>query len=72
LIYTHAKAGWFRDQQSLDQMFSLFECRVDVWKFGPAVEMFKAMDVADDQKSVWAHAGYALLDVTCSYFEMIG
>ena len=61
-----------REQQSIDQMLLLFECRVDVWKFGPAVEMLKAMDVADDQKSVWAHAAYALLDVTCSYFEMVG
>lgn len=61
-----------REQQSIDQMLLLFECRVDVWKFGPAVEMLKAMDVAHDQKSVWAHAGYALIDVTCSYFEMIG
>lgn len=61
-----------REQQSIDQMLFLFECRVDVWKFGPAIEMLKAMDVAHDQMSVWAHAGYALLDVTCSYFEMIG
>lgn len=61
-----------REQQSIDQMLLLFECRVDVWKFGPAVEILKAMDVAHDQTSVLAHAGYALLDVTCSYFEMIG
>ena len=61
-----------REQQSIDQMLLLFECRVDVWKFGPAIEMLKAMDLADDQKSIWAHAAYALLDVTCSYFEMIG
>ena len=61
-----------REQQSIEQMLLLFECRVDVWKFGPAVEMLKAMDVAHDQRSVWAHTGYALLDVTCSYFEMIG
>jgi hypothetical protein len=61
-----------REQQSIDQMLLLFECRVDVWKFGPAVEMLKAMDLAHDPKSVWRHAGYALLDVTCSYFEMIG
>jgi hypothetical protein len=61
-----------RDQQSIVQMLSLFECRVDVWKLGPAVEMLKVMDVADDQESVWAHAAYALLDVMCSYFEMIG
>ena len=48
-----------REQQSIDQMLLLFECRVDVWKFGPAVEMLKAMDLADDQKSIWAHAAYA-------------
>ena len=61
-----------REHQSVDQMLLLFECRVDVWKFGPAVEMLKAMDVAGDQESVWAHAAYALLDVMCSYFEMVG
>jgi hypothetical protein len=61
-----------RDQQSIDQMLLLFECRVDVWKFGPAVEMLKAMDLAEDQGSVWSHSAYALLDVTCSYFEMVG
>jgi hypothetical protein len=61
-----------RAQQSIEQMLLLFECRVDVWKFGPAVEMLKAIDVAHDQESIWAHGGYALLDVTCSYFEMVG
>ena len=61
-----------RSNQTIDQMLLLFACRVDVWQLGPAVEMLKAMDVAHEQTSVWAHAGYALLGVGFSYFEMVG
>lgn len=60
--------------QSLDQMLMDFECRVDVWQFGPAVAMVKLMEARapDDQRSVWAHAGYVLLGACFTYFEMIG
>lgn len=61
-----------RTNQSIDQMLMIFECRVDVWQLGPAVEMLKLMDVAHEQTSVWAHSGYALLAMVFSYFEMIG
>lgn len=50
-----------RANQPLDQMFTVFECRVDVWQQRPAVEMLKLMDSAHTQTSVWAHAGYALI-----------
>jgi hypothetical protein len=42
-----------RVNQPLDQMLMIFECRVDVWQQGPAVEMLKLMDSAHDQTSVW-------------------
>jgi hypothetical protein len=61
-----------RTQQSFDQMLMVFECRVDVWQHGPAVEMLKLMEAAEEQTSVWMHAGYALIACTFSYFEMIG
>lgn len=61
-----------RANQPLEQMLIVFECRVDVWQHGPAVEMLKLMDVAHEQTSVWAHSGYALIAATFSYFEMIG
>lgn len=61
-----------RADQPLETMLAVFECRVDVWQFGPAVEMLKLMDASKDQHAVWSHAGYALLAVTVSYFEMVG
>ena len=60
-----------RAQQPIENMLMVFECRVDVWQLGPAVEMLKLIEVAE-QNSVWAHAGYALLGATFSYFEMVG
>jgi hypothetical protein len=54
-------------------MLDLFECRVDVWQFGPAVEILKELDDnATDPASVWAHGAYALLGLVFTYFEMIG
>lgn len=61
-----------RASQPMDHMLMVFECRVDVWQHGPAVEMLKLMESAHDQTSVWAHSGYALIAATFSYFEMIG
>src|SRR5262245_12647618 len=61
-----------RSKQSAEQMLMIFECRVDVWQLGPAVEMLKLLDSASEQTSVWAHAGYTLISAMFSYFEMIG
>jgi len=60
-----------RENQPIEMMLIVFECRVDVWQFGPAVEMLKLMEAAKDT-SVWAHAGYTLLASCFHYFEMIG
>ena len=60
-----------RAKQPIEHMLIVFECRVDVWQFGPAVEMLKLIEAAQ-QTSVWAHAAYTLLGATFSYFEMVG
>lgn len=58
---------------SPDDMMDLFECRVDVWQLGPAVEILKLLDRnAPNPQSVWAHGAYALLGVVFTYYEMIG
>lgn len=55
----------------LDEMLALFECRVDVWQFGPAVQILKQIET-QSSPSVWAHSGYALMAIVFTYFEMIG
>ena len=58
---------------SPQDMLDLFECRVDVWQLGPAVEILKDLDKgAPNPASVWAHGAYALLGLVFTYFEMIG
>jgi hypothetical protein len=52
-------------------MLMVFECRVAVSQFGPAVAMLKLMDAVPNDTVTWWHAGYTLLSVTVSYFEMI-
>src|SRR6202158_4209561 len=57
----------------LTDMRDLFECRVEVWQLGPAVEILKLMEKeAHLPASVWAHTAYALLAIVFTYFEMIG
>lgn len=59
--------------RSLEDMLDLFECRVDVWQFGPAVAILKQIEAQEPfSPSVWAHTAYALLAVVFTYFEMIG
>jgi hypothetical protein len=55
----------------LDQKIDFFECRVEVWQLGVAVEMLKQIE-ANAPPSIWSHAAYGLLSVIASYFEMIG
>ena len=55
----------------LDEMLALFECRVDVWQFGPAVQILKQIET-QPSPSVWAHSAYALMAIVFTYFEMIG
>ena len=61
-----------RRHQTLQQMLFSFECRVEIWMLGPAVEMLKTMESHSDPHSIWLHSGYLLLGATFSYFEMIG
>ena len=65
----------FVDQVSrpwtLEQKIDFFECRVDVWQLGVAVEMLKQIE-AHEPPSIWSHAAYGLLSVIASYFEMVG
>jgi hypothetical protein len=65
----------FVDQASrpwtLEQKIDFFECRVDVWQLGVAVEMLKQLEV-HEPPSIWSHAAYGLLSVIASYFEMVG
>jgi hypothetical protein len=57
--------------RSLEDMLDLFECRVDVWHLGPAVQILKQIET-HPSSSVWAHSAYALLGIVFTYFEMIG
>ena len=61
-----------RADQSIESMLEVFECCVDVWRFGPAVEMLKLTNASHEQTSVWDHSGYALLAMCFPYFEMVG
>ncbi len=60
-----------RPPYSIDDMLDLFECRVDVWQLGPAVQILRQIETRA-KPSAWEHAAYALLAIVFSYFEMIG
>ena len=55
----------------MEQKIDFFECRVDVWQLGVAVEMLKQIE-AHEPPSIWSHAAYGLLSVIASYYEMVG
>ncbi len=54
-----------------EEKLKLFECRVEVWMLGAAVEMLKQIEHAKRGVGMAAPA-YGLLTVTFTYFEMIG
>lgn len=54
-----------------DDKLRLFECRVDVWLFGPAMLMLRRIEDAR-LPSAWCHAAYGMFAVFLPYFEMIG
>jgi hypothetical protein len=56
---------------SVEDMIATFECRVEVWQFGPAIQVLKEME-AQPRTSAWHHAAYALIAIVFTYFEMIG
>lgn len=61
-----------RANQPIEVMLDIFECRVDVWQFGAAVQILKLMEAPERTDSIWMHAGYSLLATMLSYFEMVG
>lgn len=50
----------------------LFECRVDVWHLGVAVQLLREIECHHDPTSIWCHSAYGLIAIVFSYFEMIG
>lgn len=52
-------------------MIDIFECRVEVWQLGVAVQILKEME-SQNRLPIWSHAAYGLISVIFSYFEMIG
>ena len=51
----------------------LFECRVEVWQLGVAVQVLREIESEKrPRESIWFHAAYALISIAFSYFEMIG
>ena len=55
----------------LKDKVEIFECRVEVWQLGVAVEVLKEIET-HHPPSIWSHAAYGLISVAFSYFEMIG
>lgn len=56
---------------NLEEKVNIFECRVEVWQLGVAVEILKEIE-NHRIPSIWSHAGFSLISVAFSYFEMIG
>jgi len=56
---------------TLAQKIEVFECRVQVWQLGVAVEILKEIE-RHEHPSIWSHSAFGLLAVIFSYFEMIG
>lgn len=49
----------------------LFQCRVEVWQLGVAVQILQGIEYGHPP-SVWSHAAYTLLAILFDYFETIG
>ena len=49
----------------------LFECRMEVWQLGVAVQMLHEIEYGNPP-SIWSHAAYALVTLLTTYFETIG
>ncbi len=58
---------------TLTDKIEIFECRVEVWQLGVAVQVLKEMeDDREGKQDIWCHAAYGLIAIVFSYFEMIG
>lgn len=49
----------------------LFECRMEVWYLGVAVQMLHEIEF-EQPPAIWSHAAYGLLALLFTYFEIIG
>jgi len=56
---------------TLANKIDVFECSVEVWQLGVAVEILKEIERHEDP-SIWSHSAFGLVAVIFSYFEMIG
>jgi len=56
---------------TLTNKIDVFECRVEVWQLGVAVEMLKEIE-RNKHPSIWSHSAFGLIAVVFTYFEMIG
>jgi len=63
--------GQIPGQWTLSNKIDVFECRVEVWQLGVAVEILKEIERHEDP-SIWSHSAYGLIAVIFTYFEMIG
>jgi hypothetical protein len=55
----------------LSDLIRLFQCRIEVWNLGVAVQMLRQIEITSPP-SIWSHAAYGLIAIGFPYFEMIG
>ncbi|MEM7584669.1 MAG: hypothetical protein AAF560_14865 [Acidobacteriota bacterium] len=71
LLHPMQLANEITEPWSPEDKIRIFECRVDVWQLGVAVQMLKEME-KKDRLTIWDHAAYGLISVVFTYFERIG
>jgi hypothetical protein len=55
----------------LPDLIRLFQCRMEVWHLGVAVQMMHEIEFGQPP-SVWSHSAYGLLALLFTYFETVG
>lgn len=58
-------------QMQFADLVRLFECHIEVWQLGVAVQLVKQIE-SYLPPSIWAHSAYGLLTILIPYFETIG
>lgn len=58
-------------KDSFTDLVRLFECRVEVWQLGVAVQMLREIEFGHPP-AIWSHSAYGLLMLTVAYFETVG
>jgi len=64
-------AARIRRPLTVADKIDVFECSVEVWQLGVAVEILKEIE-RHETPSIWSHSAFGLIAVVFSYFEMIG